>query len=310
MATTPPADRLAAWGTPPAEVDIQPATVRALLCEQAAQWADLPLTRAAEGWDNVMFRLGDALAVRLPRRAVAAALIEHEQRWLPQLHTRLPLAIPTPVLAGRPGAGYPWPWSVVPWLAGDVALDAPLGSGEGVRLAAFLRHLHTRAPDDAPPNPVRGVPLAQRAAALTARLERVRTRTDLITPALLELWTSALAAPATGQRTWLHGDLHPGNVLVRNQRLAAVIDWGDITAGDPATDLSAVWMLLERAGERARARNAYAPADDPVWMRARGWAFMLGVVHLDSGLRNSPSHARIGARTLQRLQADLERQTA
>src|SRR6187551_357583 len=100
---------------PAAEVDIDNELVRALLVQPAPELSSLPLELLANGWDNVLFRLGGDLVVRLPRRKVAAVLVDHEHRWLPELAPRLPLPTPTPVHAGEPGEGYPWRWSVVPW---------------------------------------------------------------------------------------------------------------------------------------------------------------------------------------------------
>src|SRR3984893_17711999 len=111
---------------PPADFAVNTALVRALLHEQHQDLAGLALSEAAAGWDNHLFRLGDALAVRLPRREVAASLIVHEQRWLPLLSARLPLPIPVPVRTGHPGCSFPWSWSVVPWLDGTSAGAAAL----------------------------------------------------------------------------------------------------------------------------------------------------------------------------------------
>jgi aminoglycoside phosphotransferase (APT) family kinase protein len=290
-------------GTPAAEVAIDDALVTALLADQHPDLVHLPLRLVASGWDNLIFRLGEALAVRLPRRAVAAELILNEQRWLPQLAPRLPLPIPAPLRIGEPGRGYPWRWSVLPWLAGDTADEAPPDPGEATTFAAFLRALHAPAPANAPHNSVRGGPLHGRAAAFEARWQRLSAREDLLPPELRALWASALAAPLAAERSWLHGDLHPRNILTAHGRLSAVIDWGDITAGDPATDLAAIWMLLETPAARASALAAYAP-DAQTLARARGWALHLGLTLLDTGLVDHPQHAAIGLRTLQRLRAD------
>src|SRR5262245_40482851 len=148
---------------PPAEVSIDSSLVRALLDEQHADLASFALADIGEGWDNRMFRLGEDLAVRIPRRAVAAVLIEQEQRWLPRLSERLPLPIPAPVRIGRPGCGFPWAWSVVPWFPGQSALLAPSDPMmTAVALGHFLQLLHQPAPEDAPHNPWRGIPLAAR----------------------------------------------------------------------------------------------------------------------------------------------------
>src|SRR5690606_21675747 len=152
---------------------------------------------------------------------------------------RLPVAIPVPVAVGVPDKGFPWRWSVVPWFAGRRALDLEPHQRDAfaVELAGVLRALHTPAPADAPHNPVRGVPLAERSAVVRERLA------DL--PQLLPLWAAGLAAPGwTGPALWLHGDIHPGNIVVGDDRLAALIDFGDMCAGDPASDLSVAWLAF------------------------------------------------------------------
>lgn len=290
-------------GMPAAEHPIDEGLVRALLAEQHPDLAGLPLRAVDAGWDNALFRLGDELAVRLPRRAVAADLIVNEQRWLPQLAGRLPLPIPAPCRSGAPARGYPWRWSVQPWLPGEPADLRPPAPGEAAPLAAFLRALHTPAPADAPHNPVRGGPLSERAPYTEQRLRRVAERTSLVTARLRGLWAAALAAPVDGPPTWLHGDLHPGNLLVAGGAISAVIDWGDITAGDRATDLAAIWMLFDDPAARRAALAAYGELSAHTLARARGWALHLGATLLDSGLVNSPRHALMGERTLRRLDA-------
>ncbi|MEJ2133210.1 MAG: phosphotransferase, partial [Gammaproteobacteria bacterium] len=182
-------------GTPEAEHAIDAPLVRALLSDQHADLAGQSIRLLAEGWDNAMFRLGDDLLVRLPRRQISAALIVHEQTWLPRLAERLAIPIPAPVRVGLPGRGYPWRWSVVPWIAGRSADQAPMDVGQAGRLADFLLALHTEAPADAPENPVRGVPLESRAEGLEERLERLRSRTELVTREVEDAWEAALAAP-------------------------------------------------------------------------------------------------------------------
>jgi aminoglycoside phosphotransferase (APT) family kinase protein len=217
--------------------------------------------------------------LRLPRRAVAAFLAVKEQRWLSVLGPALPLPTPIPVRTGVPAPGYPFPWSVVPWLEGTPADLAPPGPDEGERLAAFLAALHQPAPAEAPPNPYRGAPLAERAPAFEDRAAAIERRTGAPLTSLREVWRAGLAEPIDAPSVWLHGDLHGRNVLVKDGRLAAVIDWGDLTAGDPACDLAAVWMLLPDAGARRRAMAAY-PASPPSWVRARAWAALMAVMLL------------------------------
>lgn len=288
-------------GTPPAEVAIDPALVAGLLADQHPDLAALPLRAVDAGWDNAIFRLGDELAVRLPRRTAAADLIAHEQRWLPGLAPRLPLPAPAPLRAGGPGRGYPWRWSVLRWLDGEAADLSPPGDDQATVFAGFLRALHRPAPAEAPHNPFRGGSLREREAAFAVRAQRLAATTGWITPALPRLWEAALAAPIDCPPTWLHGDLHPRNVLVERGRLTGIIDWGDLTAGDPATDLAAIWMLFETPAARGAALDAYGPPSAATILRAKGWALHFGLIFLDNGLVDNPRFLAIGERTVRRL---------
>jgi aminoglycoside phosphotransferase (APT) family kinase protein len=271
---------------PQREVAIDPALVGALLREQHPDLAGLPITDTSAGWDNHVFRLGDRLAVRLPRRALAADLIVREQRWLPVLAPALPLPVPVPVRTGRPGCGFPWSWSVVPWFDGST--PGPTSSFDPTALALelgqFVRALHKPAPADAPANPWRGVPLATRTASVHERARQLGGRVD--GARIVAVWNEIVNTPPwPGPPLWLHGDLHPGNLLLRSGRISAVLDFGDLTSGDPATDLSIAWMLLPasaRSAFRASAREASTVIDDDTWVRARGWALALGLVYLAS----------------------------
>ncbi|MBT8160343.1 MULTISPECIES: aminoglycoside phosphotransferase family protein [Arthrobacter] len=262
---------------PRAEVDVTAQLVKALLKEQAPAFSDLPLTLFANGWDNVIYRLGDEMAVRMPRREAAAHLVLHEQQYLAGYALRSPVPVPAPIHAGRPSGTYPWPWSVVPWLDGTPAMLALQESRNAAAedLAAFLLAIHVPAAAGAPVNPVRGVPLAARSSVVQERLDDSRRYPQ--GDRLRDIWLRACAAPPwSGPGLWLHGDLHPANVLLQpDGRLAAVIDFGDLGAWDPAVDLAVAWLMFDD-GARHRFVAALGPAvgaDD--WVRARGWAVAL-----------------------------------
>jgi len=288
-------------GTPAAEIEIDADLARRLLLVQHPDLGDLPITPGASGWDNVIFRLGDDLALRLPRRQVAAKLLGHEQRWLPGLKDQLPLLIPAPVRIGVPQGGYPWPWSITPWIAGETADLSPPNADQGEVLADFFEALHRPAPADAPRNPYRGVPLADRVQAFTTRTANLVGKTDLIDARIRTIWVDALDAPNDASPTWIHGDPHPRNVLVVDGRLFAVIDWGDMAQGDRASDLSAIWMLLPDRETRERAIAACRSVSAPTWRRARGWAALYGVTLLDAGLMDDPRMAAMAEMIFHRL---------
>jgi aminoglycoside phosphotransferase (APT) family kinase protein len=288
-------------GTPAAEVEIDARQARQLLAAQHPDLADLSIVPIASGWDNHLLRLGDTLALRFPRRKLAAQLMLNEQRWLPQLEKRLPLAIPAPVRIGVAQFHYPWAWSVTPWIEGDTADLAPPDSNQGDLLAAFFEALHKPAPADAPRNPYRGVPLSERADAFGDRLARLRDKTNILDERVHALWNDALGASNDTAPTWIHGDLHPRNVLIEKGRLTGVIDWGDLARGDRASDLAAVWMLLPQLESRKRAMMACRSVSDATWRRARGWAVLFAVILLSSGLVDDARMVAIAERTINRL---------
>lgn len=282
---------------PAPDVPIDADLVRLLVADQFPQWAALEIVPVeSPGWDNALYRLGPELVVRLPRRVLGAELVPNEQRWLPVLAPRLPLPVPVPLGCGVPGAGYPWPWSVCRWLPGRSVAEGGLRGVEVGALAsslgAFLAALHVPAPPDAPRNPWRGVPLADRDEATRGYLADLRGEVD--TGTLGAMWDEALLAPSwRGPDVWIHGDLHPANLLLHEHRLHAVVDFGDVCAGDPATDLAVAWTLLP--GEARGLLRRAVGADDDTWARARGWAVSLSLAYLANSADN-PLIAGIGRR--------------
>ncbi len=291
-------------GTPVSEIEINEALIYRLLKNQHPDLAHLPIRSVDAGWDNAIFRLGDHWAIRLPRRQAAAILIENEQTWLPQLSAQLPIPVPTPYRIGKPGKGYPWHWTVVPWLAGTTADQAELHADQAQHFVAFLQALHMPAPLNAPINTLRGIPLEQRAASMEERIQRLETRTNLITPPIRNIWDLSLKTPVDVEAKWLHGDLHPRNILVEHGVITGIIDWGDITSGDIATDLASIWMLFSAQKTRQQAIQAYTQISAATLLRAKGWAILFGVLLLDTGLVDNPRHAAIGEKTLRRVAED------
>jgi len=296
------------------EVHTDVSLVGRLLAAQYPQWADLPIepVRSA-GTDNAIYRLGDELAVRLPRIHWAVADVEKEQRWLPDLAPLLPLAIPVPVARGAPGEGYPWPWSVYRWIEGENAVVARFADPcqAAKDLAGFVAALQQIDPTGGPPpgehNSFRGAPLAQRDAPTRTALAALRDAPGTLDlDAATAAWETALQAPAwEGSPVWLHADLLPGNLLLRQGRLCGVIDFGCLGVGEPAMDLTPSWTVFD---DQARAvYRAALGVDDATWARSRGWALSFGLIALPYYRDSNPVLAGIYRRAIDRILADHRR---
>ena len=260
---------------PAAELHVDEALARSLVALQYPTLAGEAVRFHDEGWDNVTFRLGAGHAVRLPRRATAADLLRNEQEWLPELAERLEVDVPVPVHRGTPDAGYPWPWSIVPWIPGTPADEDPPGPGQGAWLGRNLRALHQPAGSEVPRNPFRGLPLVERHDFVAQRFDGLAKSGVDVVP-LESAWRQGVEASVATEDLWLHGDLHPRNVIVRQGRIAGIIDWGDLCRGDPATDLAVCWTLLP-PGDRSAFWSAYGADDDALRQRSRAWAVFFGV---------------------------------
>lgn len=268
--------------TPESDVTIDSAVVEHLLAQQCPALASLPLTPAGNGWDNALYRLGESLAVRLPRRALGAQLLLHELTWLPRLEPLLTVPAPQPVCVGEPSADYPYPWLVVPWFNGVPASDIDVShrTGFAEQLADFLWALHVPAPPTAPLNPFRGLSLTAAQGPDARVRERLMREPD--SAPLLSRWEAwSQAEEFDGVEVWLHGDLHPGNLITNESgSLTAVIDWGDLTAGDPACDLATAWLTFDADGRAAfiERLSQGGAADAATWQRAKAWALHLALL--------------------------------
>lgn len=254
--------------------------VRRLIASQFPAWADLQV-RPVEpgGWDNRTFRLGETMAVRLPSARRYAAAVEKEQRWLPWLAPRLPQPIPAPLGFGQPGEGYPWPWSVNAWLAGE---PADLPHSANVALAHDLgRFLHALQRIDDAEGPAagahsffRGGPLATYDAETRNAIDALGTRID--GAGATAVWEAAMTKAWDRPPVWVHGDVAPGNLLVADGRLAGVIDFGQACVGDPACDLAVAWSYFDGAAREAF--RAALPLDPATRARGRGWALWKALI--------------------------------
>ncbi|HYO42492.1 MAG TPA: aminoglycoside phosphotransferase family protein [Candidatus Limnocylindrales bacterium] len=256
------------------EREIDEPLVRRLLAEQFPKWADLPLRRVEpRGTVNAIFRLGDDLAVRLPRREGPTEPGSTESDWLPRLAPLLPVEIPLPVAQGHPTADYPWFFEIHRWVHGASVPVEELDADQAARdLAALIGALQQISPEGAPQG--RGIPLGERDKEFRYWLARFSGD-----PRVEREWERALAAPAWGgPPVWHHGDLDARNWLVRNGRISGVIDWGAMGVGDPACDVMVAWKL-----HSSSARDAFRtalPVDDATWERARGWVLSQAVAAL------------------------------
>ncbi|MBA8809620.1 aminoglycoside phosphotransferase family protein [Promicromonospora sukumoe] len=278
------------------DLEIDADLIRDLLRDQHPDLAELPLELGARGWDNQLWRLGDDLAVRLPWATDSAdELLRKEHAWVPALAAGLPLPVPVPQRLGEPAERFPRPWIVTTWVPGTPADREPATRGaEAARaLGEFLTALHRPAPDDAPSGRGRGGPLAGYTPGLERQLAEAVERGLVADPEPVRaVWDDAVAAPGWADLpVWLHGDLHPANVLTADGTFCGVIDFGDLFAGDPAWDLAAAWLLLPDGGVDVF-HDAYGhEADAATLRRARGVAVgrsLSGMLIGEAGVHGRP----------------------
>ncbi|HEV7649970.1 MAG TPA: aminoglycoside phosphotransferase family protein [Actinophytocola sp.] len=293
--------------TPPdGRAGIDAALVKRLIRAQFPRWADLPVTPVEfDGWDNRTYRLGDDKTVRLPTAAGYVPAVAKENEWLPRLAAALPVAVPAVLGAGVPGEGYPFPWSVRGWLPGVTAdrarIDDPVRfAGEVAGFVAALQRCDARGgPAAGEHSWFRGSPLAHYDEETRRCLGQLDGRVDGKAAAV---WDAALGAEWLGAPVWFHGDVAAGNLLVRDGRLAAVIDFGTSGVGDPACDLVIAWTLFSGAS-RAAFRRAVGQ-DGGTWARARGWALWKALLTLTGCIDTDPDLAALNRRVIDDVLAD------
>jgi aminoglycoside phosphotransferase (APT) family kinase protein len=286
---------------------IDASLARRLVDSQFPQWSDLPIAPvASDGWDNRSFRLGSELTIRLPSGSWYAQQVEKEQRWLPVIAPQVPLPIPTPVAKGTPDDGFPYPWSVYRWLEGEIASSARIGdlTGFAADLAGFLNALGrvdaTGGPEPGQHNFFRGGPLATYEHETFDALDALGD--EVPAEQLKRVWADAMASSWEREPVWFHGDVATGNLLVRDGRLAAVLDFGSSGVGDPACDTVIAWTFL--SGPSRDRFRAELDVDSATWSRGRGWAIWKALISLVGHLENDSPDAALARRDIEHVLAD------
>lgn len=256
--------------------------VKRLIRDQAPELGAFPVSRlASSGTDNALYRLGDRLIVRLPRRRSAIPLLTKEIAWLP-LFADLPLEVPRLRFHGYADTACEQLFAVVDWLDGSVAetklLQEPTRAA--IDLAMFLKALQSKGTANAPiagtSNHHRGVALEDMTVNTCAAIEDLAEEIDV--QRAFKLWDDACAQSVPKIPVWLHGDLKADNLLVRDGRLVAVIDWGLCAVGDPAADHAVAWTWVAPEARQVFRRELDLGETD--WLRAQGWALYGAVIAL------------------------------
>jgi aminoglycoside phosphotransferase (APT) family kinase protein len=296
----------------PDEFDIDELLVKRLVANHFPRWDGLPLTSIrSAGTDNAVYRLGDDMAVRLPRLPRAVEMLEKEQRWLPRLASMLPLAVPTPLADGQPDAEFPYPWSVYRWLDGENLVEQPdVDMNDlSVRLGQFVAALHRLDPAGAPPSPRSGSPCSpEQDERVRGQIQDLAADGVLDADAATSAWQAVRTAPAwDGTPVCVHADLIPTNLLTRHRRLAAVIDFGLFGLGDPALDMQPAWNML--TAESREVFRTHAHVDDATWARGRAWTLRLGLGAVHYYRTTNPVLAASGRRAVAEILAESRHDT-
>ena len=302
-----PAEREPCKHAPVRKADITVDLVSKLVRTQFPEWAQLPVRPVdVDGWDNATFRLGETMSVRLPSAGHYVEAVEKEHRWLPILASELPLPVPQPLAMGAPGCGFPWPWSVYRWIDGAPATaqaitDLPQFAAD---LADFLAALYKIDAAGGPPpgthNFFRGGPLTVYDGETRDELEALSGHID--TELAAEVWQAALEATWRGVAVWFRGDAQPGNLLLADGRLSAVLDFGTCGVGDPACDTTIAWTFL--SGHSSRIFKERLPVDSATWVRGRGWAIWKAMKVLAGALESDAQDAAFTMDVIQKILAD------
>lgn len=255
--------------------------IRRLVASQFPQWENQPIRRVSPGgWDHRIFRLGEEMLVRMPSAAEYAFQVEKEHHWLPQLAPLLPLPIPEPLAMGEPEYGFPWKWSIYRWIEGEPATSGHIenSSDFACTLAQFLIALQlidsTDGPSPGPHNFYRGGSLATYNAETRQAISDLKNKIDVNTAT--EIWEAALETHWKNSPVWIHGDIAASNLLVKDGRLSAVIDFGMLGIGDPACDLAIAWTLFR--GQSREVFRSMLALDKDTWLRGSAWTLWKALI--------------------------------
>ena len=265
------------------KVEISLALVSDLIAEQFPQWAHLPIKPVElSGWDNRTFRLGTDMSIRLPSEECYAQQVQKEQKWLPVLAPRLSLRIPAPVAMGKPSKKYPFSWSIYRWIDGESVYSQDFDQMHllqlAIQLAEFLNELHTI---DSAGGPLPGFHNFYRGDSPSVYDTETRSAIAQLqgfinTEAVMSVWEKAISSKWSKKPVWIHGDLSVGNILIKDNKLIAVIDFGQMGVGDPACDLVIAWTFLKN--ESRKLFRSCVGLDSDTWARARGWALWKALI--------------------------------
>ncbi|PFM63730.1 acetyltransferase [Bacillus cereus] len=281
-----------------------------LVQEQFPEWAHLEIKPVkCSGHDNRTFHLGKQMSVRLPSDAAYAPQVEKENRWLPILSKELSLPISAPIAKGNPSAEYPWPWSINKWIEGETVTKENVHNLNefATDLGTFLVELQSI---DASNGPIAGAHNFYRGGLISVYDEEARVaianNKDVFDETLLKhLWDLALRSTWERTPVWVHGDIAPGNLLIKDGKLCAVIDFGILGVGDPACDAAMAWTFFDK-----NSRNVFKEVlcmDEETWNRARGWALWKALITYDANRNSNKRMAEESCRVIQVIVDDYER---
>lgn len=280
--------------------------VHRLLDSQCRQWTHLSLESViSSGTDHALFRLGKELVIRLPRLDGAINNINKEWEWLPQISPFLKTPISEPLFKGTSTEFYPYPWLVSPWHQGSNPLLEQENEYEQLAkdLASFINQFHTI--------PLVNGPYSRRGVPLKAFDEETRNAIqqldgEIRTKQVTKIWEHFLELPYWQKApVWVHGDLLPGNIIIDNNRLNAVIDFSDLGVGDPACDLIVAWSLFNR-NSRIVFKKHLLDLDEQTWQRGQGLALSIALIILPYYKHTNPGLVSVAKNMLRNVLDEMQ----